>query len=159
MHSFRLFYFTEAAPDKRSYLWQSQGTLLERINQMDLAELKKQNEEEEAAALAETKEPEVEVEPEAEPEPEPDPEPELDEDDNPIEKQAAEPWMDDGEGKKTLPDVPVDTHIKMKTKLKGRVSEVNEENEKLRAEIAALKTQTQPKPTELKRPIIEDFGD
>jgi len=123
---------------------------------MELAELKKQNEEE-AAILA--VEPEVEVvEPEVEPEiePEPDPEPELDEDGKPIEKKAAEPWMD-AEGQ-PYDDVPVKTHVLRVQKLKGRVSEKTEENERQKVEIAALKAQIQTTPTELKRPIAEDFA-
>jgi len=120
---------------------------------MELAELKKQNEEEAAILAAEPAETEVEVvEPEIEPEI--DPEPELDADGKPIEKETVEPWMDaDG---KPYGDVTAKTHITMKDKLKGRVSKRDEEIEQLKAENAALKT-PQTKPTELKRPVLEDF--
>jgi len=117
---------------------------------MELAELKKQNEDE-AAELAEVEVIEPEVEPEVEPEIEP--EIELDEKDKPIEEKPVESWMETDE---KSGDVPVGTHIKMKQKLKGRVSEANEENERLRAENATLKA-SQQAPTELKRPMIDDF--
>ena len=64
-----------------------------------------------------------------------------------------EPWQaTDDESN----DVPVDTHIRMKQKLKGRISERDDENEKLKAEIAALKTSKEA-PKILKRPREDDF--
>jgi len=54
------------------------------------------------------------------------------------EKKEVEPWMADDSDQK-LSDVPVATHIRMKQKLKGRLSDSNEEIELLREENKALK--------------------
>jgi tetratricopeptide (TPR) repeat protein len=72
-----------------------------------------------------------------------------------------EPWMAD-EGEQKPSDVPVSTHIRMKQKLKGRLTDKDEEMERLRKENEALKsgvtTQVAPTLKELpKRPKENDF--
>jgi len=93
---------------------------------------------------------------------------ELDEDGNPIEKPL-EPWQeleseegDDEDDDDDKGGVPVKTHIAMKQKLKGKLSDVNEELEALKAENEALKagtfkTQTTEQEAKLVRPKLEDF--
>jgi len=83
----------------------------------------------------------------------------IDDDDDDGEKKAVEPWMAD-ESKQPLSDVPASTHIRMKQKLKGRLTERNEENERLRRENEALKAgMTTPSlPGRVpKRPVENEF--
>ena len=71
-----------------------------------------------------------------------------------------EAWMAD-ESKQQPSDVPVSTHIRMKQKLKGRLSDKNDELEKLKEENETLKagmTVSSPQLKELpKRPKENDF--
>lgn len=78
-------------------------------------------------------------------------------------EKVVEPWMED-EDAQTPSDVPVGTHIRMKQKLKGRLTDKNEELETLKAENIALKAgmQTTPStPPQLKelpkKPQEEDY--
>lgn len=83
-------------------------------------------------------------------------EPELDDDGKPIEKKV-EPWQA-VEKEEELDDVPATTHIRIKQKLKGRISDRDEEIERLKAENTQLKAQ--PKIKEVKplaRPKEGDF--
>ena len=86
-----------------------------------------------------------------------DDEPIVDDDaDKPKEVDA---WMAD-EGDQKPSDVPVSTHIRMKQKLKGRLTDSNEEVARLRAENEALKAGVQQTPklkVTPKRPRQEDF--
>ena len=86
-------------------------------------------------------------------------EPELDDDGNPIVIEK-EPWMEEEVGEQDLDDpskqVPVGKFVGLKKKLKGQISDRNEEIEKLKAENEALKL----KPKEemvLVRPKRDDF--
>ena len=83
------------------------------------------------------------------------PEPELDEDGNPIEpKPEPEPWSKEDED-----GVPLSTHVHMKQKLKGRVSERDDKISKLEEEIERLK-KGKPKADVVdipKRPKRDDF--
>lgn len=69
-----------------------------------------------------------------------------------------EPWMAEDESA----DVPVSTHIRMKQKLKGRLSDKNEELERLKAENETLKkglTTVKSTPKEIpKKPKEDDFN-
>ena len=118
-----------------------------------LEELKAEN----AAKEALEKKALEDLEPEIEEPDEPD-EPELDEDGKPADKPV-EPWQDETDPA-DLEDVPVGTHIRMKQKLKGRLSDKDSEIEKLRAENEALKKGKVEPPEDLKlpkRPKEEDF--
>lgn len=74
------------------------------------------------------------------------------------EQKPVEPWMQTEDGENA---VPVNTHVRMKQKLKGRLSEKDDEIIKLRQEIDALKKPQQAPiavdPAE--RPKREDFTD
>jgi hypothetical protein len=74
------------------------------------------------------------------------------------EEQGIEPWMET-EDEQASGDVPVDTHIRVKQKLKGRLSDKEKEIADLRAEIDAIKQGATVKPTsELgPRPKPEDY--
>ncbi len=94
----------------------------------------------------------------------PEVETELDEDGNPITPEI-EAWMEEEEEQDSS-GVPLGAHIKMKNKLKGRLSDQKAESEieldKLRAENAALKagtakTQSQAPTARPKRPRTGDF--
>ena len=94
----------------------------------------------------------------------PEEEVELDEEGNPITPEV-EAWMEEEEEQDSS-GVPLGAHIKMKNKLKGRLSDQKAESEleieKLRAENAALKAGTvktqAPTPTARpKRPRADDF--
>jgi hypothetical protein len=83
----------------------------------------------------------------------------LDKDGKPKEVEA---WMaDEDDDDQQLSDVPVGTHIRMKQKLKGRLSDKDDELEKLKAENEALKTGMMHSPAETgdlpKRPVENDF--
>ena len=65
-----------------------------------------------------------------------------------------EPWQETGD--EEYPDVPAATHVRKVKKLKGRISERDEENERLKAENKELREGNQ-KQKQLKRPIPEDF--
>ena len=88
-------------------------------------------------------------------------EPELDEDGNPIEK-AVEPWMIEEEEGEQDPDdpsksVPVGKFVSVKRKLRGQISERDEEIERLKRENEEL-AKFKPKPeTVLERPKKDDF--
>lgn len=81
-------------------------------------------------------------------------------DDDPNKKVVKEPWMADEDDSQPS-DVPVSTHIKMKQKLKGRISQKDEELERLRQENLQLKAGTAPLPVKKaglpKRPHENDF--
>jgi len=94
----------------------------------------------------------------------PEVEAELDEEGNPITPEI-EAWMEEEEEQDSS-GVPLGAHIKMKNKLKGRLSDQKAESEleleKLRAENAALKagtvkTQAQTPTARPKRPKADDF--
>ena len=74
--------------------------------------------------------------------------------------KKVEPWMSD-ESQQPLSDVPASTHIRMKQKLKGRLSDKDQEVERLRQENEALKAgtlATTPRPNVIpKRPKENDF--
>jgi hypothetical protein len=86
-------------------------------------------------------------------------EPELDADGNPIVKPV-EPWMEE-EGEQDPDDpsktVPVGKFVGLKKKLRGRISEQNEELEKLRRENAELAKLKPKEETVLERPKKDDF--
>jgi len=88
-------------------------------------------------------------------------EPELDEDGNPIEPEP-EPWMkEEGDGEQDPDDpskqVPVGKFVSVKRKLRGQITERDEEIEKLKRENAEL-AKLKPKPeTVLVRPKKDDF--
>ena len=86
-------------------------------------------------------------------------EPELDEDGKPIEKKEPEPWMETVAEELEDGKVPVDTHIRVKQKLKGRIKEKDDEAEVLKARIAELEGRTKIAPeTEIpKRPREDAF--
>jgi len=83
-----------------------------------------------------------------------------DDDDDPKKKVVKEPWMADEDDSQSS-DVPVSTHIKMKQKLKGRISQKDEELERLRQENLQLKAGTALPPVKKaglpKRPHENDF--
>lgn len=73
------------------------------------------------------------------------------------EQKPLEPWM---QTENDNEDVPVNTHIRMKQKLKGRLSEKDDEISKLRQEIEALKKPQQPIVSQsVERPNRDDFDD
>jgi len=82
-------------------------------------------------------------------------------DDNDDDDDNVETWMtDDDDDDSQLSDVPVSTHIRMKRKLKGRLSEKDEELERLREENTALKSGVAvqvPLKDLPKRPREQDF--
>jgi len=83
----------------------------------------------------------------------------ADADDDDGEPKEVDAWMAD-EGDQKPSDVPVSTHIRMKQKLKGRLTDSNEEVARLRAENEALKAGVQQSPklkVAPKRPRQEDF--
>jgi len=88
-------------------------------------------------------------------------EPKLDEDGNPIEPEP-EPWMkEEGDGEQDPDDpskqVPVGKFVSVKRKLRGQITERDEEIEKLKRENAEL-AKLKPKPeTVLVRPKKDDF--
>ena len=90
-------------------------------------------------------------------------EPELDEDGNPIVPEK-EPWMEEEEGgEQDLDDpsknVPVGKFVSVKKKLKGQISDRDEEIERLKQERDdALKLKS-TEPTVLVRPKKDDFDD
>ena len=90
-------------------------------------------------------------------------EPELDADGNPI-VPAKEPWMEEEEGGEQDPDdpsknVPVGKFVSVKKKLKGQISDRDEEIERLKQERDdALKLKS-TEPTVLVRPKKDDFDD
>jgi hypothetical protein len=75
-------------------------------------------------------------------------------------KKEVETWMAD-ESEQQPSDVPVSTHIRMKQKLKGKLSDKNDELEKLKEENETLKTGmvvSSPQLKELpKKPKEDDF--
>jgi hypothetical protein len=84
-----------------------------------------------------------------------------DDDNDDDDVKDVEPWMAD-EGEQKPSDVPVSTHIRMKQKLKGRLTDKDEELERLKKENEVLKsgvsTQTVPILKELpKRPKENEF--
>lgn len=90
-------------------------------------------------------------------------EPMLDDDGNPIKKEQPplEPWQET-EGEKDG-KVPVQTHIRMKQRLKTKVSDQNDEISNLKAEIEELKKRGTVKTANVidlpKKPKREDFDD
>lgn len=81
-----------------------------------------------------------------------------DPDNKPDDDSALEPWQQTDD--QSSDGVPVGTHIKVKQKLKGRISERDDEITRLKAEIEKLKTGNngQADTTELpKRPKPEDY--
>lgn len=128
-----------------------------------LEELKAENEAEEEAAqeIEETPTTDEEVDEVVE-----DEEPELDKDGEPVKDKPLEDWQktseDEGEGDGEDYTVPGSTHVQMKTKLKGRVSDRDDEIATLKAENEELKKGNRlPQQTEdlPKRPIADDFDD
>jgi hypothetical protein len=88
-----------------------------------------------------------------------DDEPVDDDDDDADKPKEVDAWMAD-EGDQKPSDVPVSTHIRMKQKLKGRLTDSNEEVARLRAENEALRAGVQQTPklkVTPKRPRQEDF--
>jgi len=79
-------------------------------------------------------------------------------DDDP-EKKVLEPWQETDD--QTSNGVPVETHIKVKKKLKGRISERDDEIQRLTAENDALKSQGTKAPTGDTPvvPKLDDFDD
>jgi hypothetical protein len=69
------------------------------------------------------------------------------------EDKEPEPWQLTDEDEQD--DVPLSAHIRLKKKLKGRISEKNEELETLRAEIQELRQSRTP--VTIKRPREDDF--
>ncbi len=87
---------------------------------------------------------------------EPDSSEPVDGDDEEKEESPPEPWMIT-EG---MEPVPVQTHLKVKNKLKGRLSDQKDEIAELKAEIEALKAPVQQQaPVQVKRPNRLDFDD
>jgi hypothetical protein len=85
-----------------------------------------------------------------EPEVKVDEEVEVDLDDELEEGDKKELWETEGDQK---PDgVPVSTHIRMKQKLKGRITDKDEELERLKAENVTLKAGKVTKPVKVERP-------
>jgi len=89
-------------------------------------------------------------------------EPELDDDSNPIEpKPELEPWMKEEDGEQDPDDpskqVPVGKFVSVKRKLKGQISDRDEEIEKLRRENAELAKLKPKEETTLVRPKRIDF--
>jgi hypothetical protein len=84
----------------------------------------------------------------------------LDDDGKPKEMEA---WMadEDDDSDSQLSDVPVSTHVRMKQKLKGRLSDKDDELETLKAENQALKAGAMQTPIKAgdmpKRPVENDF--
>ena len=73
------------------------------------------------------------------------------------EEKEVELWQQEESEEQEEGTVPVGSHIKMKDKLKGRISQRDEEIDKLRREVEDLKT-NRSKPTEQpKMPNEEDF--
>ena len=88
-------------------------------------------------------------------------EPELDEDGNPIEPEVKEPWMEEEDGEQDPDDpskqVPVGKFVSVKKKLRGQITERDEEIERLKRENEEL-AKLKPKPeTVLVRPKKDDF--
>ena len=75
--------------------------------------------------------------------------------------KEVEAWMSEDDDDSQLSDVPVGTHIRMKQKLKGRLSDKDDELEKLKAENEALKAGAMQTPIKTgdmpKRPVENDF--
>jgi len=90
-------------------------------------------------------------------------EPEVDEEGNPIEP-VVEPWMEEETEDQTSDDdpsqsVPVGKFVGLKKKLRGQITERDDEIEKLKRENAEL-AKLKPKPeTALARPKRDDFDD
>jgi hypothetical protein len=87
---------------------------------------------------------------------------ELDDDGNPVANAddvevVVEAWQNTEEDESELPDVPVNKHIAMKQKLKGRIKDRDDELDRIKQELEQLKS-TGGTPTELPpRPKAEDF--
>lgn len=80
----------------------------------------------------------------------------LDDEGNPIVEEVVEPWQLTAEDDE-LPDVPVGKHIKMKQKLKGRIQDRDDELDKVKRELAELKTSGNATTELPPRPKPEDF--
>ena len=101
----------------------------------------------------------LELESEAEAEEKEVDESESDDDDTEAEdSEAVEEWLKSEEDERTL---PLDKHIEVRTKLKTKLSEKDEELQTLKQEIESLKYgfSKQPVNAELKRPSRADFAD
>jgi len=113
-----------------------------------------ETEEEKAARLAEEEAARIAAEQAA------NEEPELDEDGNPIEP-VKEPWMEEEEGEQDPDDlsknVPVGKFVGLKKKLRGQISERDEEIERLKRENAELAKHKPKQETVLVRPKKDDF--
>jgi len=147
----------------------SQAGSLEPIHErlhvvMTLEELKLKNAEDEAAEQA--AQPEEAAEPEAQPEElNEDPEGEQPEGEEGSEEGGEVPeWLATGEQTPDGAQMPVKTHVAMKQKLKGRITEQKSELEQLREENQRLKTGA-PQPAaaapqaERPMPKVDDFYD
>lgn len=75
-------------------------------------------------------------------------------------KEPKELWLEDeGEDDQTSPDIPLSTHIRMRKKLKGRLSDKDDEIETVKAENVKLKASMQQTTDKLpKRPKEDDFA-
>ena len=72
--------------------------------------------------------------------------------------EPVEPWMQsDDQTSQDSESVPLTAHIKLRSKLKGEVKEKNEELERLRAEVEALKSASSPQAISAGKPKREDF--
>lgn len=127
---------------------------------LTLAELKAQN----AAEEAEAEVPQTDAETtndaglENEAEPEKVAEPET----GKADETKPEAWQlvdDDEQGSQDEVTVPVGAHARMRSKLKGRIGEQNDEIKQLKAEIAELRSGVQkPADATVQRPKLEDFA-
>jgi chromosome segregation ATPase len=129
---------------------------------MKLEELKKQNEEEEKKLEepADDLDEEVVEDSEDEQEEVEDLEEEESEDDE-KEQKTLEPWQMSDEDEAAISKgeeekVPVKTHLKIKSKLKGRLSDAEKENKRLKEENERLQSLKTDEP-KLKKPLPEDF--
>lgn len=77
--------------------------------------------------------------------------------DDETKEPETEAWMQSDEEEDQPQTVPVAAHAKVRSKLKAKIAEGNEEIEKLKAEIQAMKAQPQQQSAPVGRPKLEDF--
>lgn len=128
---------------------------------LTLDELKRENEEEEANAEEETANLEADDKAKSEEEEALDTDNPAEDDPEEGDETKIEPWMQGDEQTSQDQQVPVAKHAQMRSKLKGKIGERDEEIERLKTENEALRSGSVQKPVETDqvapRPKREDF--